>query len=427
VRSHAVVIGGGVAGSLTAHALSEHFGQVSILERYRYPPPGEGRAPWPRRGVPQSRCPHLLMGAGVAAFDALTPGWRERVVAGGGVPFDAARDAASWVPSGWLPRYASGIQVYACSRALLERSLRDLLGDKPRVVVREGQRVVGLLGTPDGGRVTGVRVLGEDGTEHALSADLVVDAAGRQSSLPGWLTRLGDGVGPVMETEIPSGWQYVSRWYHIPPDRAPDWQCLSVAPGETAHGCSAMMLRAEADHWGLVLLASEGVPLPDTEASLRAFAGGIGDGALATALEPAETASPIHRYGITPSRWRHYESVPRWPDGLVALGDSACSLDPYYGLGMTASARAALLLGSHLEGADESGRGSYQRALAELNAEPWALVTGCDASGQSVDRDEARLGALYRAAPSDRSVAGALLAVQHLLRPLGSLRELQAT
>jgi len=49
-KGHAVVIGGGIAGLLAARVLSDHFDQVTIIERDRFP-----KDPTPRPGVPQSR------------------------------------------------------------------------------------------------------------------------------------------------------------------------------------------------------------------------------------------------------------------------------------------------------------------------------------------------------------------------------------
>jgi len=233
----------------------------------------------------------------------------------------------------------------------------------------------------------------------------------------------------VEETSVPSGWQYVSRWYHLAPDGAPDWHCLSLAPDVAEDGRAAMMLRAEGDQWGVVLLAPEGQPLPADDGAFLAFTDRLGDGELRRVLDRAAAASPIHRYGATSSRIRHFERVAAWPEGLVALGDTVCALDPYYGLGMTASARAAVLLRTLLaeEGAEPTVGKRFQEELATLNAWPWGLVTGQDVDGGPLPGDGKRLREIYRAAPSDTSIAHALLAVQHRLRPPEPLQELQPT
>jgi 2-polyprenyl-6-methoxyphenol hydroxylase-like FAD-dependent oxidoreductase len=104
-----IVIGGGIGGLLAARVLAARFDRVTVLERHPYPADSASPAPASRRGAPQSRCLHLLMAGGAAAFDELVPGWRKALVALGAVPIDASADAAMHFPAGWLPRTPSGL------------------------------------------------------------------------------------------------------------------------------------------------------------------------------------------------------------------------------------------------------------------------------------------------------------------------------
>lgn len=412
---------------LAAHALAGRFERVTIVERERYPPDANSPAPAARRGAPQSRCLHLLMAAGAAAFDQLMPRWKAEAIALGAVPFDASADAVLRFATGWLPRTPSGIITYACSRALLEDVLRVGLAEKPTVRVRDGQKVVGLLSGPLGERVTGVQIAGQHVDETELAADLVVDASGAGSTLCRWIAGLPNGgTSPVNEILVESGRVYVSRWFHLEPGDAPDWHCLAVAPTAATALRSAMMLRAEGDRWGVVLLAPAGEPLPSDDVTFLDFTTDLGDGALRKALGWARPVSPIYRYGPTSSRLMHYDRLTTWPAGLVAIGDSVCALDPYFGLGMTAAARGAVLLGAHLHRDDGETFGGleFQKELATLNAPLWRLATGRDPDGSLLARDNPHLSRLYEVAPSRPEVAHALLAVQHLLRPPESLREM---
>ena len=174
------------------------------------------------------------------------------------------------------------------------------------------------------------------------------------------------------------------------------------------------MVRAERDRWGVVLLAPIGEPLPSDDMTFLDFVAGLGDGELREALARARPVSPILRYGATSNRMMHYERLRAWPSGLVAVGDSVCTLDPYFGLGMTATARGAVLLQTHLDQyGDDVCALVFQKELASLNGEPWRLAT-----------DRTDISRLYEAAPSSPEVAHALLAVQHLLRPAETLKEL---
>lgn len=424
-NGHAVIIGGGIAGLLAAHAIAGRFERVTVLEAYCYPAKSILPAPPARRGVPQSRCIHLLMARGAAAFDELMPSWSEDLIALGVSPFDACADAVSRLSAGWLPRVPSGITAYACSRALLENVLCRGLAGKATVYVREGQKVIELLSGPRGENVIGVLTAERHGAgKTPLLADLVVDASGTGSALARWIARLPKGLGSQLrKTVVESGMQYVSRWFHIEPRDAPDWHCLSIAPTMGAALRSAMMLRAEEDRWGVVLLAPAGEPLPRDDTSFAEFIAGLGDRELQQAFGRAKPVSPVLRYGSTPNRMMHFESLTEWPQGLVAIGDSVCTLDPYFGLGMTLAARGAALLRTCLDqqGASLSAR-DFQKKLAKLNVEPWQLATGRGLDGRPL-ADSARLCRLYDSAPLSAEAAHALLAVQHLLRPAETLRE----
>jgi 2-polyprenyl-6-methoxyphenol hydroxylase-like FAD-dependent oxidoreductase len=420
-----VIIGGGVGGLLAAHALADRFERLTILERDNYPSELNTLAPQARRGAAQSRCVHLLMAAGVAAFEELMPGWSEEMSARGAVSFDASADALLRLSAGCLPRTPSGITAYACSRTLLENLLRRGLAEKSTVHLREGRKVVGLLGSSLGERVIGVRTVGSRvADESILSADLVVDASGPGSMLPRWIAGLPNGAGSKLQkTVVESRTLSVSRWFHIEPADAPGWHCCSIAPCSGTGFRSAMMLRAEHNHWAVVLLAPAGGMLPRDDRSFAEFVAELGDRELQQAIRRAEPVSPVFRYGPTSNRMTHFNLLVEWPEGLVSIGDSVCTLDPYFGLGMTLSARGAALLRNYL---DQQGTSfsalDFQKKLAELNLEPWRLATGREVDGGPLV-GRAHLSRIYDQAPLRPEVAHAVLAVQHLLRPTETLKE----
>src|SRR5207237_8357673 len=67
-RHHAVVIGGSMTGLLAARVLSDHFEQVTIIERDRLIEEAE-----PRKGVPQGRHVHGWLARGGAIMSAYSP------------------------------------------------------------------------------------------------------------------------------------------------------------------------------------------------------------------------------------------------------------------------------------------------------------------------------------------------------------------
>jgi 2-polyprenyl-6-methoxyphenol hydroxylase-like FAD-dependent oxidoreductase len=427
MKDRGVIIGGGIGGLLAGYVLAERFERVTILERDHYPRDVGSPAPPTRRGVPQSRCLHLLTAAGAASFDELAEGWSEGVVARGAIAFDASAGSALRVSAGWLPRTPSGIVAFACSRALTEEVLRRGLTEKTNVEILEGQRVLGLLSRPQVEGVAGVRVLDRTGprdTTHV--ADLVVDASGAGSALPQWLARLSNGEGSEIESTVVGGrMAYVSRWYHLRPADAPDWSCLSTTRTVDDPHRAAIMLRAEGDRWGVALLATTRAQLPADDAAFLDFTAGLCDGALHRVLARATPVSPIYHHGPSPNRMMRYDRHTSWPEGLVALGDSACAFDPYFGLGMTMAARGAMLLGMHIDRGGTISARAFQKELAHINSAPWQLATGSDPDGGAPNYDVKYIRQLYDAAPGSPKVAHALLAVQHMLRPAESLMEVE--
>jgi flavin-dependent dehydrogenase len=189
-----------------------------------------------------------------------------------------------------------------------------------------------------------------------------------------------------------------------------------------------MMLRAEHNRWGVVLLTRIGERLPWDDEAFMDFVAEFEE--LRAVLSRASPASPVYHYGATASRMIHFERLSAWPERLVAIGDSVCALDPYFGLGMTAAARAAVLLARYLNQELDQDLSpmrrslEFQKELASLNAQPWRLVTGRDSDGRTVAHDRVHLDQLHRSAPSSPKIAHALLSVQHLLRPIETLREI---
>src|SRR5262249_32951121 len=101
--------------------------------------------------------------------------------------------------------------TYTARRPAAEWVFADAVGNAPRVTMRRGVQAVGLLTGASVGsgipHVVGVRTA--DGEE--LRADLVVDAMGRRSRSPEWLTAIG--ARPPYEAQADCGFVYYTRYF----------------------------------------------------------------------------------------------------------------------------------------------------------------------------------------------------------------------
>ena len=125
---------------------------------------------------------------------------------------------------------------------------------------------------------------------------------------------------------------------------------------------------------------------PTDDCAFLAFAESLRSRLLYDAIRDAQPLTRISGFRTTNNRWRPYESLTRWPEGLIVIGDAACAFNPVYAQGMTTAALGAETLGAMLarrRGADGridlAGFGRrFQRALARVNSAPWRLATSED-------------------------------------------------
>ena len=429
--THAVVIGGSIAGLLAGRILTNHFEHVTIVERDRYP-----KEPKPRPGVPQSYQVHGLLSQGERILEQLFPGLTTSLIKKGAIKVDWAADNAWLLSSGWAPHFASGITSCACSRNLLELSIRKHLGNFSRVNFLEAALVTDLLTNRNKTAVEGVRVRVGHEREIELSAQLVVDASGRNSVAPKWLKALGYEI--PQETRINSFLGYATRLYQRPVQGARDWKFLYIMPSAPDNPRGGIIFPVEDERW-MVALIGIGKDYPPTEETgFLDFARSLRSSLLYQAITNAQPISPIYGYRNSENRLRHYEKLEKMPENLVILGDAVCSFNPVYGQGMTVAALDALTLDSCLE-QQQLSRGKenfaglsrrFQQQIAKINKTPWMMATGDDlrwsttvgAQPDLITRlMQKYLDQVINAAVENNTVYKALIEVQHMLKPSTAL------
>ncbi|MFC9607411.1 NAD(P)/FAD-dependent oxidoreductase [Streptomyces niveus] len=396
---HAVVLGGGLAGLLTAVALVGHAQRVTVVERDRMP---EG--PQHRKGTPQARHAHLLMSSGAEAIDTLVPGFTRRLLASGAHKVTVRTGVLSCTANGWLPREGDLQYIITCGRPLLDWTVRELVLADERITLLEGTDAYGLTG--DARRVTGVRIRsrGGEGPDHLdhLDADLVVDATGRGSGAQSWLAALG--VPPVREEKVATGLAYSTRVFQAPAEAA-GFPVVNVTadPGDPRPGQAGALLPIEGGRWIVTLSGLKGSQPPAGEEEFTQYARNLRHPVIADLISAAEPIGEIHQSHSTTNCRRHYEELPIWPAGFAVLGDAAAAFNPIYGHGMSVAAKAALALRSALDrhGPDPARPQVLQQAVAAAAQDAWSLAVGQDLryipSGASAPRLSARLLRRYMA------------------------------
>ena len=368
--TQAVVVGGSVAGLLTARVLADFFDTVIVVDRDRLPTHPESR-----KGVPQSPQPHVLFTRGYQILEELFPGIGDDLQQAGAVPIDWAREFHYFNEGAWNCRtdQPTNIASFTCSRPLLEWAIRQKLAAFSQVKFVDRHRVTGLLSKS--GKITGVELESvPEKVRSQLSTALVVDASGRGSAAPKWLENAG--FQAPSETVVNPFLGYATRRYHAPKDVAHDWKVMLISqqpPDATRLGYLA---KIEDGQW-IATLGGYGHDFPPIdELGFLAFARSLPSSEFYDAIVTAKPVSEIYAHRATANRWRHYEKV-KPPDGFVALGDAVCALCPVYGQGMTISALSALVLRNWLANSDRHSA-DFQSQLAQSNRFPWMLAVGQD-------------------------------------------------
>lgn len=430
-RGHAVVIGGSIAGILTARVLTNHFAAVTVIERDLLP-----ETPDFRKGAPQARHVHGLMLRGQQIVEAYFPGIGAEMTAQGAVPTNMGSEFLLYIDGRPVQPFPWDTPLNGCSRPLLEWAMSRRLRALEQVHLREGYDVQGLC--TDGERATGVRIQARRGgaTEEVIAADLIVDASGRGSRLPEWLAAL-DYPAPE-ETVVDAQAGYATRIYRRPAHFAASWKAIYSIPQAPHRSRGCIVAPLEGERWQMTLTGMNGDHPPTDATGFEAFARTIPVPELHRVLSQAEPLGEAVGFRHGANRLRHYERLSRHLEGVLAIGDAVYALNPVYGQGMTVAALGAValdeLLGSLRRHPADNPTGlarRFQRTLAKVNTGPWQMATGQDlrwpAAGADYKPDpvtrlvQGYFGRVLAAMVENGELAAAFARVQNMLASPASL------
>ena len=432
---HAVVIGGSLTGLMTARVLAEHFDAVTVLERDHI----ENR-PMLHQSIPQGNHLHGLLLGGQQVMASLYPGFLDKLDTLGAVRCRTGTELVYYLPDGKAfsvtgtvrePRDL-GFDITCHSRGLLEHCVRQCTLEHTNITFASESTVQGLV--YEDGRVCGVRYH-QAGEDHTVAADFVVDAGGRRSQAPRWLTELG--FRAPEETTIGVDIAYASTKFRVPAEYDEPERLLIFfgPPPDFPNG--GIMEIIEHQTWHVTLVGRFGAYPPHDEAGFLAFAESLYTPKLYHLIKDAERVTDITYYRFPTSIQRHYERLTTFPNGFLVLGDAISSFNPVYGQGMSSAALQVQALQQLLTERTTGAQGlvglaqSFFPQAAEIIVTPWTLAANQDLAyprmqGERPPDLEERTQYFMDVdalTAEDNEVYRLLFEVLNLAKPLSVLRE----
>jgi len=379
----AVVLGASMGGMLAARVLADFYRTVAVVERDVLPD-----NPANRRGVPQGRHTHGLLGRGAQILGELFPGFLDELVAAGATVLGDGDLSKFWVSFGGHQLVRSGTvqdpqssSVFLQSRPFLEWHVRRRLQAIPNITIHAGHDVVGFASTPDRSRITGARVVDRaGGDERELTADLVIDALGRGAHTPAFLESLG--YGRPVEDHVVMHTSYASQLLRIVPGTVEQMVAIAAVPGRPT---GMFLLGCEHNTSMFTVYGMVGHEPPHDLAGMLSFARDWAPAHVLAAVRAAEPLGEVARHRMPSSQWRRYDKMRRFPDGLLVAGDAICSFNPIYGQGMSVAALNALALRDCLRGGGDDLPRRYFHAAAKPIGVAWRITVGNDLSFPEVE------------------------------------------
>jgi flavin-dependent dehydrogenase len=345
-REKAIVIGGSIAGLMTARVLSEYFEDVLIIDKDEFP-----EQPVDRAGVPHGFHPHRFTARGKMITEKLFPSYEEDLRKLGS-PTSLNKTAHIMSQYGTVagPYDRDDIKF---SRAALEWVIRRRVKAISNVRFLPKHDVLRLITTTDQAAVIGVEVrnrgeAAENGNERL--ADLVVDASGRASKLTQWLEELSYEVpaADIMKASI----GYSTRRYRLPAHMAhlsEEWDVINIM-GQPSNGTFTGVFSFIENEVAEIVLYRPGGKYPPTIAEqFDEAVAALPSPLIGEILQELEPITPLRGFHVNELYRRHYEQMEKWPSGLLVIGDAYCIYDPIFGQGMTVVAIEADLLDAHLQ------------------------------------------------------------------------------
>ena len=371
-----LVVGGGIAGLWTALALARAGRELTVLDRD--PPPPETSADeafekWERKGVGHLRHSHAFLARLHILIRDHYPGLLDELLAEGCRELAFVEGLPVSLKKSYRPVPGDeDMTILTSRRTTLEFVMRRYAARQPAIRFVTGALVRDIRTERDTDgtlRVTGVKVETGGETKDWL-ADIVIDAAGKNSLMIEWLNERRAGI--TEETER-AGILYFTRHYRLhagleEPARtkipsAGDLGFIKYGVFPADNGCFSITLAVPE----IEMEMRRTIVHPEKFDAICAMLPGI---ASWTSPETSIPVSRVFGMGELISRWRHMvkDGEPRVLN-FFPLGDSVIRTNPLYGRGCSFAGVAAEALIDALARTDnprERARQYHARLAREL-------------------------------------------------------------
>jgi len=229
--------------------------------------------------------------------------------------------------------------------------------------------------------ITGVLTDSPYPSLSSIPADLVVDATGRGTKTPKWLSELG--LPPPVELRVDANCNYATRHYRAPAEAKSWWWrtlLIDQRPPDHARGCAIFTVEGEC--WIVTAIGTNGDFAPSDEAGWLNFLKSLRSPVAHDLVRRAEPLGDIVQSRTTVNRWKRMHEYDAKLGGLLLFGDAVCGFNPSYGQGITASLLAARALAEmmpvHAGPIDHAFLRRYYEAQAGFLKAGWTLSTNMD-------------------------------------------------
>ena len=379
MNEHVLVVGAGIAGLSTALALSGSGRKITLLDRDAPPPEtsaDEAFENWERKGVGHLRHSHAFLARLYTLLRDNYPDLLRELADAGCVEIPFSENIPLKLRAAYRPDAADAdLTILTSRRTTLELIMRRYVARLPHVTFLTDTRVRGLVAEKRGNAIEVKGVVAEDDAtgRRELLADIVVDAAGKNSQGIDWLRELGAAID---ETTAPAGIVYFTRHFRLrdgvsAPERtespgAADMRYIKYGLFPADNRCFSITLA-----------------VPETEMELRraivrpeifdAICEKIPGIASWTVEKTSEARSRVFGMGELLSRWRFMTRDGK-PIALnyFPVGDGYIRTNPLYGRGCSFAAIEAHILRDALgESVDPASRALAYHSRVEKELKPY--------------------------------------------------------